>query len=125
VSAFRTMDPGKCAACPEAIEEGDLVVMVNDEVVHLECEDPEKAVAAVERMPFDVDDPPRAVSALPVVAEHALARTMFAVDNWGIENAERKWDDGLVVTPVMERYLKLSRRLTEKFDIRPKEAARG
>ena len=48
MSAFQTMDPGVCAAnCGQPIEVGDLVVMVNDEVVHLECENPEKAIAAV------------------------------------------------------------------------------
>ena len=52
------MDPGRCAACSDPIEVGDLVVIVNDEVVHLECEDPESAIAKSQPMPFDVDDMP-------------------------------------------------------------------
>lgn len=56
MSAFRTTEGGVCAAkCGEPIELGDLVVMVNDETVHLDCEDPEAAIAAEQREPLAVD----------------------------------------------------------------------
>jgi hypothetical protein len=59
VSAFRTTEAGVCGAgCGQPVDAGDLVVWINDAMVHLECEDPEKAIAA-EPMGFDVDDNPR------------------------------------------------------------------
>jgi hypothetical protein len=59
VSAFRTTEAGVCGAgCGQPVEAGDLVVWINDAMVHIECEDPEKAIAAAEPMSFDVDQAP-------------------------------------------------------------------
>jgi hypothetical protein len=57
MSAFRTTEAGTCGHCSLAVEVGDLVVWINDAMVHLECEDPEKAIAA-DPMGFDVDQAP-------------------------------------------------------------------
>ncbi len=55
MSAFRTTEAGTCGACSLPVEVGDLVVWINDGMVHLECEDPEKAIAKPIPFPFDVD----------------------------------------------------------------------
>lgn len=39
MSVFSAKYSGRCARCPHRIEPGDDVVYVDDELVHLECED--------------------------------------------------------------------------------------
>jgi hypothetical protein len=55
VSAFRTTEAGVCGHCGLPVDAGDLVVWINDGMVHLECEDPEKAIA-VELLRVDAAD---------------------------------------------------------------------
>lgn len=94
-----------CAAsCGDPIEPGDLVVMINDRLVHLECEDPETAIA--EPLSFDVDD---AIAALvrPVMeqAEKVIATFGNLAHVLGLDTnrGRRSWRKAIAIHEHQER----------------------
>lgn len=48
MSAFKAKYPGYCSTCDDRINAGDLVVYVDDSLVHLDCEGPALAPVRAE-----------------------------------------------------------------------------
>jgi hypothetical protein len=86
MGAFRTTEAGVCGAgCGQPVEVGDLVAWINDAMVHLECEDPEKAIAA--GLSFDVGEPSEEErERLDVAVEFALPIVVAAVAGFTVSD---------------------------------------